>query len=93
MDDNERLVKIEELKKAREELLKEIDKQNDERSQESQNQNSFVKTIGTGNVTGGLNMYPVYDDKKAGMTNVVTLAILSFVFECLFIGISFMLFK
>jgi hypothetical protein len=38
-------------------------------------------------------MDPVYDDKKAGLINVITLAILSFVFECLFLAISFMIFK
>lgn len=55
--------------------------------------NSHVKKIGTGNVTGGLNMYPVYDKDNKGYSSVLMLGLISFLFEILFLCISYFIFK
>lgn len=94
MDKNERIVHLEELRKLKEEVIKEsLEKINNEESQEQSNTNAKVKKLGTGTVTGGLNMYPEYEETKAGMVNVITLSILSFIFEVLFIYLSILIFK
>lgn len=56
---------------------------------------AIQKSLGTGNVTGGLNMYPEYQDKdegflfnQQGITNFFSLALITFSFSILFIIIS-----
>ncbi|MBE6159649.1 MAG: hypothetical protein E7157_01220 [Lactobacillales bacterium] len=94
MDDNERIVRIEDLKKFREEILKEVVQTvNTEETSNQENITSKTKKMGVGNVTGGLNMYPEHEEKKTGMINVITLSILSFIFEVLFIYLSIIIFK
>lgn len=92
MDNNERIIKIEELKKLKEEVINNIEKEQNN-SGNIQNTQSKTKTIGVGTSTGGLNMYPVYEEKKAGMMNVIFLAIMSFIFECIFLALSFKIFS
>ena len=85
---------INELKQLRENILKEemlkeqynTEEQNG--SENNQEAKAAVKSIGAGSVTGGLSMYPVYDEKKAGKLNIILLAVLSFFFETLFILLS-----
>lgn len=55
--------------------------------------NSHVKKIGTGSVNGGLNMYPVYDKDNKGYSSVLMLGLISFLFEILFLCISYFIFK
>ena len=94
MDKNERIVHLEELRKLKEEVIRESnEKTSNESSTNQSNTSSKVKKIGAGTVTGGLNMYPEYEEKKAGMVNVITLSILSFIFEVLFIYLSILIFK
>jgi len=94
MDKNERIVHLEELKKLKEEVIKEtLEKINTEETENQANTSAKMKKLGSGTVTGGLNMYPEYEEKKAGMVNVITLSILSFIFEVLFIFLSVMIFK
>ena len=94
MDKNERVIHLEELRKLKEEVIREsLEKTNNEESTNQANTSSKVKKIGAGTVTGGLNMYPEYEEKKAGMVNVITLSILSFMFEVLFIYLSILIFK
>lgn len=94
MDKNERVIHIEELRKLKEEVMKNsLEKINNEEIENQSNTNSKTKKMGVGNVTGGLNMYPEYEEKKAGMVNVITLSILSFIFEVLFIYVSILIFK
>ena len=84
---------IEQLQKLREEIVRqelvnqELDKE-DNNETGKENSNSKVKSIGAGSITGGLSMYPVYDEKKAGKSNIILLSILSFIFEVLFIFLS-----
>ncbi len=84
---------IEQLKELREKILQQqLNNQEQDNSENKQQERNIVKTIGAGNVTGGLSMYPVYDDKKAGKLNVFLLAILSFFFETFFIILSIYIF-
>lgn len=95
MDDNERLIQIEDLKKAKELLLEqikdlepnwpdnEVKYEDSALSQEKQPVKSFGSSI-----TGGLNMYPDYEE-KAGKSNIILLSILSFIFEVLFLLLAF----
>lgn len=84
---DERKLEIEELKKLKEKLLNTKDLNDNNESENKQNNNSKVKSLGSP-LTGGLSMYPVYDDKKAGKLNIILLSILSFFFEILFIILS-----
>ena len=94
MDNNERIIKIEELKKLKEEVIKEAKENIDnEEATNRENTSSKIKKIGTGSITNGLNMYPEFEEKKAGMINIITLSFLSFIFEILFIFLSIIIFK
>lgn len=94
MDNNERIIKIEELKKLKEEVIKEAKENIDnEEVTNRENTSSKIKKIGTGSITNGLNMYPEFEEKKAGMINIITLSLLSFIFEILFIFLSIIIFK
>lgn len=94
MDNNERIIKIEELKKLKEEVIKEAKENMDnEETTNIENKSSKIKKIGTGGITGNLNMYPEFEEKKAGMINIITLSLLSFIFEILFIFLSIIIFK
>ncbi len=95
MDDNERTLRIEEYKKLREQLISEMDMntsiQNDDYgSGETSNK---VKSLNNGHYKESKNPFDNFNDRKAGMVNVITLSIFTFVFECLFIFLSFVIFN
>lgn len=53
----------------------------------------YQKKIGTGSLTGGLNMYPEYEQKNTifnqqGITNFLMLGLITFFFEVMFILLS-----
>ncbi len=53
----------------------------------------FQKSIGSGKITGGMNMYPEHESKNTifnqqGATNFFMLALLTFFFETMFILLS-----
>ena len=57
------------------------------------NSKSHQKTLGTGKVTGGLNMYPVHEQKNTifnqrGITNFFMLCFITLFFETIFILLS-----
>ena len=90
IDNNERILNIEdlsmeELVQMRNQLLSNTE---DIENTENQQTNTKVKSLGSGNITGGLNMYPEYDNNKAGMVNIISLAVVTFLCECLFLFIS-----
>lgn len=87
---DERKLKVEELQKLKEELLNQDIQdniKNEGESENKQNSNSKVKTLGSPR-TGGLSMYPVYDENNSGKLNIILLSVLSFFFETLFIILS-----
>lgn len=99
MDDNERTIRIDELYKYKEELLKginnnDIDKFNDDTSNSKESAKVMVKSSGivTG-INSDNNLFSIPNDKKTGMVNVIMLATMTFVFESLFLFLSFMLYK
>lgn len=55
--------------------------------------NGYVKKLGTGSATGGLNMYPVYEKDNKGYSSILMLGLISFLFEILFLCISYFIFK
>ena len=95
MDDNERTLRIDEYKKLRDQLIHEMN--NDEPKGEiidfpSGDSSSKKKTLNNGHYKESNNQFD-YIDRKAGMVNVLTLSIFTFIFECLFIFLSFMIFN
>ena len=72
-------------------ILTEKDEEKDDKKEGLTN--SHVKKIGTGNVTGGLNMYPIYDKDNKGYSSILMLGLISFLFEILFLCISYFIFK
>ena len=89
MDDNERKIRIQELNDLKKELLdKEV-------NETGTNQNKvMIKSNGKSIIPKEeiINLND-YFDRKAGMINIVSLSLLTFVFECLFLFLSFMIFK
>lgn len=101
MDDNERTIRLDEYKKLKEQLLHEMEFNN----QNNDNQNNIidfnggqssskVKSFNNGHYKeGNPNNLDYYSDRKAGMVNVLMLSIMTFVFECLFLFLSFMIYN
>ena len=94
MDDNERIIKIDEYKKIKEQLLREMyNEQNDNTSFNNGQSSSKIRSLNNGHYKENNNQYDYYADRKAGMVNVLMLSILSFIFECLFLFLSFVIYN
>lgn len=104
MDDNERIIRIEELKKLREQAIRGMNFDNnqnqtyvDDNNQGNERGKMMVKTnghvVGFDNSPNNNMINNYYSDKKAGMVNVLMLSIMTFVFECLFLFLSFMIYN
>lgn len=94
MDEFERKIKIKELMEIRNQLInnEKIDFNQDNGNQN--NERAKVRTKSNGKVTGIIEQPQVYTPfDKTGMVNIVTLSIITFVFECVFLFLSFMIFK
>lgn len=65
----------------------------DKEENQVSNSKGYQKTLGTGKVTGGVNMYPVHEAKNTifnqrGITNFFMLGFITFFFEIIFILLS-----
>lgn len=92
MDDNEKTLILDEYKKLKEQLLKEMDNQNNTFDSNGQSSNK-IKSYNNGHYKENKDIFDYYLDKKSGMVNVLMLSIITFIFECIFLFLSFMIYK
>ena len=57
------------------------------------NDNNKVKSFNNGHYKESKSNNIDYYDRKAGMVNILMLSVMTFIFECLFLYLSFMVYK
>ncbi len=90
MNNDERIIRINELKSLKENISKELLNKNEDNKYGGESSGK-VKTLSNGHYKESKEFD--YFDKKAGMINVLMLAVISFIFESLFLFILFMIFN